>query len=224
MKELDKLEAISLNHPKNFQVWGYRQSIMSIIPTLPPKELSFLAKVLAKDAKNYHVWAYRQWLVEYFSLWPTSEGKGSELFFIDSLLTNDVRNNSAWNHRYFVLFGRNVESVMPLDIFTQEINYAMAKIDTAPQNASAWNYLKGILRKQKKGAKEVEHFALQYVSLEDESKIRSSHALDLLAEIWAGEASDKACQALDLLSNKYDPVRANYWQYRKSLIKAAQAA
>ena len=197
---------------------------MSLISTLPSKELSFLAKVLAKDAKNYHVWAYRQWLVEHFSLWPTSESKGSELFFIDSLLANDVRNNSAWNHRYFVLFGRNVESVLSSDIFTQEINYAMVKIDTAPQNASAWNYLKGVLRKQGKGAKEVEIFALQYASLEDESKIRSTHALDLLAEVWAGEASDRAHQALDLLGSKYDPVRANYWQYRKSLIKATQAA
>ena len=37
-----------------------------------------------------------QWLVARFSLWL------SELPFVDSLLDSDVRNNSAWNHRYFV--------------------------------------------------------------------------------------------------------------------------
>jgi protein farnesyltransferase/geranylgeranyltransferase type-1 subunit alpha len=43
------------------------------------------------DAKNYHAWGYRQWVITEYGLW---EG---ELEFIDSLLSDDPRNNSAWN-------------------------------------------------------------------------------------------------------------------------------
>jgi hypothetical protein len=35
---------------------------------------------------------YSQWAVKTFSMW------GGELEVIDSLLKEDVRNNSAWNH------------------------------------------------------------------------------------------------------------------------------
>ncbi len=39
-----------------------------------------------------------------FGLWD------SELPSIEELLARDVRNNSAWNHRYFVVFGRQDDS------------------------------------------------------------------------------------------------------------------
>jgi len=52
------------------------------------------------DSKNYHVWSYRQWLVKRFALWDAGE-----LEAIEDLLEKDVRNNSAWNHRYFVVCG-----------------------------------------------------------------------------------------------------------------------
>lgn len=53
------------------------------------------------DPKNYHVWSYRQWLVRRFGLWD----KG-EVEWVGGLLEKDVRNNSGWNHRWFVVFGR----------------------------------------------------------------------------------------------------------------------
>jgi len=41
-----------------------------------------------------------------------------------------------------------------------------------------------------------------------------------LADIYAEEENDKekAGQALDLLAKKYDPIRINFWNYRKSLL------
>lgn len=53
------------------------------------------------DAKNYHVWSYRQWLVRRFDLWDQGELEETERF-----IGEDIRNNSAWNHRWFVVFGR----------------------------------------------------------------------------------------------------------------------
>ena len=73
--------------------------------------------ILADDAKNYHAWQHRQWvikvgvagwvstvrsslgclLLQTFSLW------GEELHYVDRLIQEDLRNNSAWNQRYFIV-------------------------------------------------------------------------------------------------------------------------
>jgi protein farnesyltransferase/geranylgeranyltransferase type-1 subunit alpha len=40
----------------------------------------------------------RQWVIQKFDLWH------DELGYVEDALRVDVRNNSAWNHRYFVVF------------------------------------------------------------------------------------------------------------------------
>ncbi len=50
--------------------------------------------------KMFHLWFninFRQWVLKEFQLWE------SELAYVKQLLTEDLRNNSAWNHRYFVI-------------------------------------------------------------------------------------------------------------------------
>ena len=63
------------------------------------QELAYAADCLAQDAKNYHAWAHRQAIVKQFGLWQ------QELEVTTFLLQEDVRNNSAWNQRFFVLSG-----------------------------------------------------------------------------------------------------------------------
>ena len=193
---------------------------MAMLPALPSNEISFLARMLAKDAKNYHVWAYRQWMVRHFSLWPSPEDPGSELPFVESLLFSDVRNNSAWNHRYFLLFGRDPAVPVSAEVVSKEIEFTKAKIELAPQNAAAWNYLRGVSRGQEDEVQNLETFAMKYVNMERPEETRSSHALDLLAETWAKRhRKSEAAQALDLLADRFDPIRKNYWNYRKGLLE-----
>ena len=195
-------------------------------PQPPEDELPFLSKMLSKDVKNYHVWSYRHWLVRHFNLWPSltdPEVKNTELELVDTLLKMDVRNNSAWNHRFFCIFGREDGKEVAEAVVEREIKLAKEKIELAPQNLSAWNYLKGVLRKRKDGPnikEELEEFSVRFANLEDVEGISSSHAMDFLAEIWAekGEA-EKASKALDLLAERLDPVRKNYWNWRKSQIQ-----
>ena len=202
---------------------------MSRIPTLPPKEIPFLARMFAKDAKNYHIWSYRQWLVRHFSLW------GSELPYVESLLQADVRNNSAWNHRWFVVFGRftdpekhslkneSADAEVAPEVIEREIEYAKSAILTAPQNQSPWNYLRGVLQKQGKGLVGIKPFVEQFASLEKEDDVRSSHALDFLADAYAEEQEkERSGKALELLARRYDPIRKNYWNYRRSLLGLGQ--
>ena len=184
--------------------------------------------MFSKDAKNYHVWSYRQWLVRQFSLWD------GEISFVETLLDEDVRNNSAWNHRWFTVFGKqlnpskdsiksSVSDLVPLaTTVDHEIDYTKTKIVLAPQNQSSWNYLRGIYRQSRRTLVDVKAFAGQFASLDEEIQVTSSHALDILAEIFAIEKEDdNARKALQLLANRYDPIRKNYWHYRQELLAKA---
>ncbi|KAI9818092.1 MAG: CAAX geranylgeranyltransferase alpha subunit [Pycnora praestabilis] len=181
----------------------------------PTGEAAFISRMFEKDAKNYHVWSYRQWLVRRFDLWE------DELPDIEVLLKKDVRNNSAWNHRWFVVFGRG--TTVGKDVVDREIEYAKRSISEAPQNQSPWNYLRGVLRKANRPPSDLGCFAEEFAPLDKPDEVRSSHALDFLADMYGenGKEKDKASAALDLLAYRYDPIRANYWNYRKSLLAEA---
>ncbi|GAA5903693.1 hypothetical protein JCM6882_003388 [Rhodosporidiobolus microsporus] len=158
VKELELLDGLVKHHLKSYQVWQHRRQIVLALND-PSRELDFTAKALALDAKNYHTWAYRQWALCHF--WAdgarsaadlekrTQEEKDKaaevwrgEVEYADKLLTEDVRNNSAWNHRFFVCF----ESGMGGEgVGEREIRYAKEKLALSPNNPSAWNYLRGIL-------------------------------------------------------------------------------
>ncbi len=231
LAELKWLNGISLKHLKNYQIWHHRNTIMSRISPMPDSELPFLARMFAKDAKNYHVWSYRQWLVRHFSLWD------SELPYIESLLHEDVRNNSAWNHRWYCVFLRHtnpqvhsvkngiVTSEVQPAIVERELEYTKRAIMMAPQNASPWNYLRGVIRHQGSGLTSMKSFAQQFADIEKEDEVRSSHALDLLADVYAEEKqNERSGKALELLAMRFDPIRKNYWNYRRSLLGLAQVA
>lgn len=187
--------------------------------------------VFAQDSKNYHVWTYRHWLVRHFKLWDHPR----ELEDVDVLLKADVRNNSAWNHRYMLRFGPRGDepdagmanagdlatspaekgrlTVVDEDLVDAELKYAQEAIVRAPENRSPWWYARGVLRAAGRGVAEWEEFAGRFV---EEGVVKSSHALEWLADVYGeNEArSEKAVQMLTLLKEKYDPIRKNYWDYR----------
>jgi protein farnesyltransferase/geranylgeranyltransferase type-1 subunit alpha len=90
----------------------------------------------------------------------------------------------------------------------------------APQNASPWNYLKGVLKRGGRGLECMQKFCEEFVG--DDllgNGVRSSHAVDWLAEIYQKQGEQRrAEECLDALSKKWDPIRANYWEYRKKQV------
>lgn len=66
----------------------------------------------------------------------------NELVYVDKLLAADVRNNSAWNQRFFVL----KYTGLPPETLQMELHYVMNRIQIVKDNESSWNYLRGILR------------------------------------------------------------------------------
>ncbi|CAD0048853.1 unnamed protein product [Aureobasidium pullulans] len=204
-KELEWLNETALAHQKNYQIWHHRQLVVDRLGS-SKGEADFISQMFELDAKNYHVWSYRQWLVRRFELWDEGELEATE-----KLIEEDVRNNSAWNHRFFLVSG----SKPP-------------KTEDKEVNQSPWNYLRGIVSAAKLPLSSQKEFVNEFASVdsEDEDAVRSSHALDLLAEIYAGEKEQnkKAAKAYDMLASKYDPIRANYWAYLKDQLNQGQVA
>ncbi|KAA8649061.1 hypothetical protein EYZ11_003695 [Aspergillus tanneri] len=251
-EELEWLNRVSFKYLKNYQIWQHRQVLMSStihFPTPPPKEFDFLMKMFAQDSKNYHVWTYRHWLVRHFKLWDAPR----EIQDVESLLTSDVRNNSAWNHRFMLRFGPRGDdepdagvpnsngppsekgklAIVDEDLVDAELEYAKSKIICAPENRSPWSYARGVLRVSGRLLSEWREFAQKLVTEKVENdqlvdvEVKSSHALEWLADVYAEEgdhSSTAAVRMLTLLKEKYDPIRKNYWDYRIRTITTSVAS
>ena len=222
-QELQWLSETALDHQKNYQIWHHRMLIVDKLDECEG-EANFVEQMFEKDAKNYHVWSYRQWMVRRFGLWE----KG-ELEFTEKLLEKDVRNNSAWNHRWYVINGREqdgVPGIMDEKIRDREIEFAKTAVAKVPHNQCPWNYMRGIARKTGMPLISLKDFVDQYASVEQPDAVRSSYALDFIAEILVEEKGNKqqAAVALDMLATKYDPIRKNYWEYRKGMLGLPSAA
>lgn len=206
---------------------------------MPKDEPTFLMEMFAQDTKNYHVWTYRHWLVRRFKLWDSPR----ELADVESLINSDVRNNSAWNHRFMLKFGPRSNDqpaglpgsndlpaaekgrldVVDEDAVDAELEYTKGKILLAPQNRSPWAYARGVLRAAGRGLEEWREFCGQFVS---EEGVKSTHALEWLVDVYLGEEGMKseAVRLLGLLKERFDPVRKNYWEYRIRMVEPTATA
>jgi hypothetical protein len=80
--------------------------------------------MLEQDSKNYHVWSYRQWLVKRFDLFDKPE----ELEWTAEMIEDDVRNNSAWNHRYYLVVGGR-DGKPSEEIAKREVEYVILLLE-----------------------------------------------------------------------------------------------
>jgi protein farnesyltransferase/geranylgeranyltransferase type-1 subunit alpha len=67
-----------------------------------------------------------------------------------TLIEEDIRNNSAWNQRWFAIRrGKQDGDPLPLEVARSEADFAMDKgVSLDPYNESPWQYLIGLLREQ----------------------------------------------------------------------------
>lgn len=236
--EITWLNQVALENLKNYQIWHHRQLLVdyyypdlsakaeqepAILTNFANSERQFIETMLQEDSKNYHVWSYRQALVRKLNIFNITE-----LAATQNLIEADVRNNSAWSHRFFLMFSNPAHATadlsptehdpkIPVDLITKESKYAEEKILLAPQNQSPWNYLRGVLAKGGCKLSTVQGFAEQFITNlgEDGETVRSSHALDLLADIHQETGDHVAAKlCLQRLWEKWDPVREGYWKYR----------
>lgn len=228
-------------HRLIWQSRHHRQMIMSHIGTLPPSEIPFLSLMFSLDAKNYHVWSYRHWLVRNFSLWDSELPIINALLAQD--VYNNSAWNHRWFVLFCRRADPGLHSIKsspgvfnPEDkhLVEEEIIYVKEKIYVAPQNQSPWSYLRAILRHTSTPLSDLVSFAEGFVTRElllliysnnnnnnnnsdsTENQIKSSHALDFLADAYAEQGeNEKAGRVLELLGTKADPIRRNYWEFKR---------
>jgi len=231
--ELRLMDELAVKHLKTYQVWHHRRLLVTEMRK-PAPELVFITTSLKVDAKNYHTWSYRQWLLVYFNddeLW-----KG-ELDFVERMLTDDIRNNSAWHHRFFTVFqsGTRQGDEDRDEVLRRELAYVKDAISQAPNNASAWNYLRGVLDHNHVSYSTLQLFVQPYtvprskdettsevIDLENPSPSNGAQlpcpaAVEFLADIYEVEGGDSLVKAIELwklLANEYDKIRKKYWEYR----------
>lgn len=153
----------------------------------------------------------------------------NELAYTDKLLSLDVRNNSAWNQRFFVLqhLGLTPEAIQ------REIHYAMNRIRLIKNNESSWNFLKGLLEYgtyTPAQFPDVETFSEELYN----NGIRSPYLLAFLVDIYSEKClriykensydcpetlARKINELCDMLANHYDTIRYKYWKYVQQKFK-----
>jgi hypothetical protein len=146
------------------------------------------ARAWSVDAKNYHAWAHRQWALGALApllrrggtpagasprgrtgavpdaaalAWPPAL-VAHELRVATGALRSDVRNNSGWNHRHFVLAEGAANATAttttsppspaplpapPAWLLRVEVDYTLSRLAPRPaRNDAAWAYLRAIVR------------------------------------------------------------------------------
>ena len=130
-----------------------------------------------------------------------------ELDYIERLLTDDVRNNSAWNQRFFVVTHEASSSGEGLsgDLLRREVDFATSAARKDPANESAWNYLRGLLdacpAAESPSAAAARAAAMEFCESLYSEGARSPHLLgamvDLLGERMEEEAEEGKGELLE---------------------------
>ncbi|KIY48940.1 protein prenylyltransferase [Fistulina hepatica ATCC 64428] len=231
-EELRLMDELAVKFLKTYQVWHHRR-LLVMVTGKPAPELRLTEMCLRTDAKNYHTWSHRQWLLAQFNdndLWA------GELDFVEQLLGEDIRNNSAWHHRFFVVYqsGTRAGEQDRERVNRRELIFVKHSISIAPNNASAWNYLRGVLDHNKIPYSSLQSFVEMYtrsappadragiVDLEnpgpdENAQLPCVAAIEFLADIYESEGEEGIPKAKELwasLAHQYDTVRKRYWDYR----------
>lgn len=141
-----------------------------------------------------------------------------------------MRNNSAWNQRFFVLkhVGITKETVQ------REIHYAINRIRLVKNNESSWNFLKGLLEI---GSFKISQFPEVEAFTEElyNSGNRSPYLLAFLVDMYIEKTlhiyeinsyddpevyARKVYELCEMLANHYDTIRYKYWKYVNHKFKA----
>ena len=232
--ELKWCSNTAINNQKNYQIWHYREMIIELIIKKEldgdksqydlEKEREIVGTMLEKDEKNYHVWSYKRWFVQYFSLFNDE----TELEYATKLIQDDIRNNSAWNFRHFLLFGNPEIKTISTDVLSSEINFTIKMIELSITNPSSWNYMKSLYDMSinvNYDVTDIEKIVYKFSADLDKSKLDqnvervSIPAFELLSTIYGTQGlSDKQREIFTLLGERLDPIRKNYWAYKSTLL------
>lgn len=146
-----------------------------------------------------------------------------ETMFTEKMLASDVRNNSAWNQRFFLIKQRG-----KIDFFLvkKEFAFVVDKIKIVIDNESAWNYLRGVLElfKELKKLPQYDDFT-SFIENEFYEKHNNNRHLisflidakiEMVLEVFESNElihSQKIFQLCNLMAERFDKTRKSYWKF-----------
>eukprot|EP00587_Corethron_hystrix_P009370 CAMPEP_0113301686 /NCGR_PEP_ID=MMETSP0010_2-20120614/2808_1 /TAXON_ID=216773 ORGANISM="Corethron hystrix, Strain 308" /NCGR_SAMPLE_ID=MMETSP0010_2 /ASSEMBLY_ACC=CAM_ASM_000155 /LENGTH=361 /DNA_ID=CAMNT_0000155343 /DNA_START=75 /DNA_END=1160 /DNA_ORIENTATION=- /assembly_acc=CAM_ASM_000155 len=258
-------------NPKNYQLWFHRRTLLACIygETVGAdvdgdgrmtketswdrsynfdEETSFADGVISEhDTKNYHAWSHRQWAAQRYVTndeeWKKIVQK--ELLYCENMIRLDRRNNSAWNHRWFIFHlcpaaadGNKPEKckikLMDYDQFLSETDFVIQHIEADHHNESPWVYLTEFVLEWNGYANDLVDnksaindilSRITDLSFCDSADIGGGSVPGLTAVINLLETKrDDASllQAIDLvdqLISGRDRIRAKYWLHRRDKLR-----
>ena len=204
-KELEWLNKITLQNPKNYQIWNHRKILSEHISNYST-EIEIIDNVLLEDSKNYHAWCHRIWVTRAYDKFE------EQVEFVNEMIKNDVRNNSAWNFRYFL------NEYLKFDI-NLEVEYSLLKLKEDTGNESVLSYLIGLSEKSNIFEIEILKIFCDELLKKEIKQIKEPILLELLIEyIKQNKQEDykKTIESIYSQLSEIDYIRKKYWLMLKN--------
>eukprot|EP00957_Ditylum_brightwellii_P211263 15365965-Ditylum_brightwellii.AAC.2 len=149
-EELNYINGVLENDGKNYHVVRslLTRKTPSLVETSNPlgKSSTHLPKYLIITPLNLLTFQHPHYLAT-----PHKGMVTSPMDYVHKLILDDPRNNSAWNHRWFITHkGCTRKPLSSLEDVQKEITYAMQCAEVDPFNESPWRYVIGFLEECKK--------------------------------------------------------------------------
>ncbi len=228
MSVRDELEFVAQtagDNPKNYQMWFHRRELCADDCELLPSEVKYTSLVLGRDPKNYHAWSHRQWAIEKMGTFS------EDADFVENMLQQDARNNSAWNHKWF-LATLGCSRAWSEEAILDQIDTCQHFFKQILHNEAAWNFFIALI--QQPAAKTEIVLAAAHATVQaacddaqqPQTPQRSSNStfplaakldvLELKLAITGQQPGTDYIQVCDALIAS-DPIRSAYWQHRKKV-------
>lgn len=146
-------------------------------------------------------------------------------------ISSDMRNNSAWNHRWFTLrrlfpsCGKDEQ----LHLIREEADFALGYIERAPHNESAWNYLRGLFFSRGNWTtfplSDVPNVKVCCQKMWKGDAINCPFLVQFLADMKEREGDFQSALELLMHLRDIDEIRLKYWERRikRNTLKLAAA-
>lgn len=241
--EMDFVSKIGGSNPKNYQIWYHRRILLEYYCLYNSQceyiksELNYIATVLEEDGKNYHAWSNRQWIVKTISqncIWM------NEKIFVREKISQDCRNNSAWNYLWFLNYHndkKEISSKGDTYLAQEEVDYALSILIIDIYNESPWRYMLSVLKNVKsldlitKYLSKITEIKNSY-SWSNEGRVSNNASEDVISsvtfnngvsvellsaqiELWEMRGTHldyrNAAESAHELGVIYDTIRSSYW-------------
>lgn len=179
---------------------------------------------------SIQAWSHRQWILKTVNM--ANKWK-EEIDYVDQLLNEDIRNNSAWNQRWFVVHRGSKSTFISLVAARKEVQFSISKALLDPYNESAWRYFVALVKEQRQAMGKTSSEFIDFLiscednltdtkkTFEEQSKKDGMECIHLIAayidilDMKGDEHSiSKAREFAEELGNRYDTVRRKYWMLR----------